>query len=127
MEAAFPSALKTDFEHHIVALTKTSRKDRHVLALAAEYEADLISFNHRHYDDEEASRHGIRVWAPDDALEELIQRNVGDVRHSVECAYLMLRKPPVRWADYIEHVRADGMPKVAAWMEGLPELRHPTA
>jgi hypothetical protein len=127
METAFPSALKTGFEHHVMALMKTNQKDRHVLALAAEYEADLISFNHGHYDDEEASRYGVTVWAPDDALEELIQQNGADVQHSVERAYLMLRKPPVRWADYIEHVRADGMPKAAAWMESLPELRHPTA
>jgi hypothetical protein len=121
MEAAFPSARKTGFEHHIVALARTSEKDRHVLALAAEYEADLVSFNHRHYHADEASRYGVTVWAPDDALEQLIQRHEAEVQHAVERAYLMLRKPPVRWAEYVEHVRADGMPKLAAWVAGFSE------
>jgi hypothetical protein len=38
-------------------------------------------------------------------------------------AYLMLRRPPVGWADYIEHVRVDGLPKTAAWITTLQEPR----
>jgi hypothetical protein len=121
MNVAFPHARKTGFEHRIAALTLTSQKDRHVLALAAEYEADLVSFNHKHYHVGEASRHGVTVWTPDDALEQLIQHDGAEVHRVVERTFLMLRKPPVRWADYIEHIRADGMPKVAAWMAKLPE------
>jgi hypothetical protein len=33
----------------------------------------------------------------------------------------MLRNPPVRWVDYIDHIHADGMPTVADWMRSLPE------
>lgn len=123
LEAAFPEARKTDFEHHIPTFSRTSRNDRHVLALAAEYEADLVSFNRRHYDAGEASRHGVAIWAPDDAIAEVIQHHAKDARLAVERAYLMLRKPPVRWVDYVERIHADGMPKVAAWVAELPEPR----
>jgi len=119
--SSFPEARKTDFEHHIPTLSRTSRNDRHVLALAAEYEADLVSFNHRHYDSEEASRLGITVWTPDDAFEQVIEHYPEEARIVVERAYLMLRKPPVQWTDFVEHIRADGMPKVAGWITGIPE------
>jgi hypothetical protein len=121
METAFPHARRGQFEHRVADLALTSEKDRHVLALAAEYEADLVSFNHRDYDPTEAKHHGVTVWSPDDALGFLIQRHPREVEQVVGRAYLMLRKPPVRWADYIEHIRADGMPTMAAWVSGLPE------
>ncbi|MFL5539949.1 MAG: PIN domain-containing protein [Longimicrobiaceae bacterium] len=121
LEAAFPEARKTDFEHHIPTFSRTSRNDRHVLALAAEYEADLVSFNHRHFDAGEASRYGVIVWTPDAALNQVIQDHPEETRFAVERAYLMLRKPPVQWPDFIEHIRADGMPKIAAWIAGVPE------
>jgi hypothetical protein len=121
MEEAFPGALKGGFEHRIAELALTSEADRHVLALAVEYEADLVSFNHRDYDPMEAKHYGVTVWTPDAALEFLIERHPEEVEQAVRRAYLMLRKPPVRWIEYIEHVRADGMPIVAAWASGLPE------
>lgn len=125
LETAFPDARKAGFEHRIPSLTRTSEKDRHVLALAAEYEADVVSFNHRHYDFAEAQRHQVVVSHPDSALEQLIGDHRDEVRQSVERAYLMLRKPQVRWTDFIAHIAADGMPKTAAWVSSLGEPRRP--
>jgi hypothetical protein len=117
--AAYPDALKTGFEHRIPSFQRTDEKDRHVLALASEYEADLVSFNHRHFDSTEAESHGVTVWSPDDALVHLIQHRAQDVQEAVTRAFLMLRKPPVHWADYVTHIRADGMPRFAEWVGGL--------
>ena len=125
LETAFPDALKAGFEHRIPALTQTNEKDRHVLALAAEYEADLVSFNYRHYDLAEAKHHGVVVLHPDIALEQLIEDDGERVRKAVERAYLMLRKPQVRWTDFIARIAADGMPKTAAWVSSLGEPRRP--
>ena len=121
LDATFPGARKADFEHRIPALIGTHPKDRHVLALAAEYEADLVSFNHRDFDKEEARRHGVQVWAPDDAIAQVIEADPDAVRRTVERAWLMLRQPTIAWIDYVEHIRRDGMPKVSAWAGGLPE------
>jgi hypothetical protein len=121
LKTAFPDARKVDFEHHISSLTRTSAEDRHVLALAAEYEADLVSFNHRHYDADEANHYGVTVWAPDDAFDQVIRHYPVEAQIAVERAYLMLRNPPVQWPDFIEHIRADGMAEVAAWIAGIPE------
>lgn len=40
---------------------------------------------------------------------------------AIERAWLMLRQPGIAWTDYVEHIRKDGFPKVAAWARGLPE------
>jgi hypothetical protein len=121
LDATFPGARKADFEHRIPALIRTHPKDRHVLALAAEYESDLVSFNHRDFDNEEARHHGVRVWAPDDAMARMIEAEPYEVRRAVERAWLMLRQPAIAWTEYVEHIQRDGFPTVAAWAGGLPE------
>jgi hypothetical protein len=126
LDLTFPTARKAGFEHRTRTLALTSESDRHVLALAGEYEADLISFNDRHYDPTEARHFGITVWHPDDALDHLVNQHEADVEQAARRAYLMLRKPPVGWMEYVEHIRADGMPKVASWLGTLPEpVRRP--
>ena len=97
LELTFPTARKSGFEYRIGTLALTSESDRHVLALAGEYEADVISFNHRHYDPTEAHHFGISVWHPDDALDHLVNHHGAQVERAARRAYLMLRKPPVMW------------------------------
>lgn len=127
LENAFPRARKSGYEHRISTLDRTSEEDRHVLALAAEYEADIVSFNYADYDLAEARGFGVGVWSPDDALKLLIDTHGAEVEQAVRRAYLMLRRPPVSWADYIEHIRADGLPKTASWIATLREPRRAEA
>lgn len=51
----------------------------------------------------------------------MIEADPYEVRRAVERAWLMLRQPAIAWTDYVEHIRKDGFPKVAAWARGLPE------
>ena len=63
----------------------------------------------------------MQVLTPDDALAQVIEADPDVAQRVVERAWLMLRQPAIPWTAYLEHIRKDGMPKVAAWVSTLPE------
>jgi predicted nucleic acid-binding protein len=90
----FPTATKAGFQHRIARLQDTDEKDRHVMALAAEYEADIVSFNVRHY-------------GPGDAEAVL---------DAARISFRRMRNPAPDWDLYVDRLTRDGIPRFAAWL-----------
>jgi predicted nucleic acid-binding protein len=112
----FPTATKAGFQHRIARLQDTDEKDRHVMALAAEYEADIVSFNVRHYGPGDAKAGGIRVYDPDEALAELALLDAEAVLDAARISFRRMRNPAPDWDLYVDRLTRDGLPRFAAWL-----------
>lgn len=112
----FPTATKTGFQHRTTRLQDTDEKDRHVMALAVEYEADIVSFNVKHYGTADAIAGGIRVYDPDDALAELSLLDAEAVLDAAGISFRRMRNPAPDWDLYLERLARDGLRRFAAWL-----------
>src|SRR5262249_50656252 len=102
-------------EKHIPTLTLPDPDDRHVLAAAIEAKASVIvTFNLSDFPASALKAHPVRAIHPDkylvallDDAQELFLMGVRDHRAS-------LKRPPKTVDEYLETLKVNGLPKIAA-------------
>ncbi len=112
----FPTATKTGFDHRTAQLRDTDAKDRHVMALAIEYEADVVTFNTRDYGTRDAEVGGIKVYTPDHALMRVVALDPETVKEAVKISFENMQSPVPGWDRYVRRLHDDGLRRVATWL-----------
>lgn len=105
MKKALPNAGVTGYEALEVDFPKTDPKDRHVAAAAARCApSTLVTWNKRDFDQEELTRHGVRLTDPDGFLCRLFDDDPELVFGATQTAFGFLRRPAGRptWDEYLD-------------------------
>jgi hypothetical protein len=118
----FPTARKSGFDHRMAQLRDTDAKDRHVMALAIEYEADVVTFNTRDYGTRDAEVGGIQVYTPDHALMTVVALDPEAVLEVVKTSFENMQSPAPAWDRYVRRLHDDGLPRVATWLRDTGRL-----
>ena len=109
MERAFPDAVGRRFEGAADGLTLPDEDDRHVVALAVEYEADmLVTVNTKHFPQAVLRPLGIDRVTPDAFVRRLYRRDRDSVLRAVEEHRLSLVRAPLRRRAYVASLRERG-------------------
>ena len=89
------------------------------MALAIEYEADVVTFNNRHYGTGDAEAGGIQVYRPDDALMGLVTLDPQAVLDAVTISFESMQSNTLAWDQYVRRLHDDGLPQVATWLRDV--------
>ena len=115
MERASPRSRVTDNESLIPTLSLPDADDRHVLAAAIASGAPVIvTFNRRDFPRSTLADYGIRAVHPDDFLCGLYDDAPEQFRSAIGQILDRLKNPPRSWAEHIELLRDNRLPKLAA-------------
>ena len=119
MERASPRSRVTDYESLIPTLSLPDADDRHVLAAAIASGAPVIvTFNLRDFPRSALASYGVRAIHPDDFLCGLYDAAPERFRSAIGQILDRLRNPPRSWAEQIELLRDNRLPKLAARLTG---------
>ena len=110
MNAAFPDANVTSYEHLISKLSLPDEKDRHVLASGIEINADVIvTFNLKDFPVEYLKTFEIEVLHPDDFIADLIRTNKESSIIALNNIIHRLKNPPKSKYDVLNSLRNCGL------------------
>lgn len=103
MRASFPEAWGHGFEGRIESLDLPDQDDRHVLALAVHYEADVIvTWNTKDFPKARLKRHGLEPLRPPTFIEQMWRASADAVFHAAERHRLSLSKSMLSPEEYLE-------------------------
>ncbi len=92
------------------------------MALAIEYEADVVTFNTRDYGTRDAEVGGIQVYTPDHALMTVVALDPEAVLEVVKTSFENMQSPAPAWDRYVRRLHDDGLPRVATWLRDTGRL-----
>lgn len=119
MEAAFPSAVVTDYETLMSQLSLPDGDDRHVLAAALKAGADiLVTFNLKDFPDS-AVPASLTVQHPDVVLRHLLTTNPEGCQVTLTKLVASLKNPPMTVMDIAAALEKNQMPESAALLRDL--------
>ncbi|MEZ5351970.1 MAG: PIN domain-containing protein [Bryobacteraceae bacterium] len=118
MEGTAPDALVTGYEDRIASLHLPDPHDRHILAAAIHYEADVIvTINLRDFPPAAVEPHGIVVMHPDQFTISLWHRFSELVVDAARDHRSSLQNPPRSQLEYLKVLAVQGMVETAAILE----------
>ena len=114
MDRSFPGALAAGYEHLIKGIDLQDKDDRHVVAAAIKARADVIvTFNTKHFPNDELEKHGLEAQHPDTFL---VHQLTLDPRAFLQCvrkARQQLVRPPYTAVEFLEGLRKANLPILA--------------
>jgi predicted nucleic acid-binding protein len=117
MNAAFPEAMTSGYEHWIPLLTNHP-KDRHVLATAIQCSARyIVTFNLKDFPTSSLLMHKIKAISPDVFTLALYERHATDMISTIQWHRAQLKKPPKTAEQYLDTLVATGLIKTAAALQ----------
>lgn len=106
LRAAFEDAWGEGSEERIESCELPDPDDRHVLALAIHYEAELIvTWNTKDFPSEALEPHGIEALRPPSFVDRLWKADQGAVLEAAENHRISLSKGPLSRGEYLEMLR----------------------
>jgi hypothetical protein len=122
-DASVLDALVTGYEDLIPVLNLPDPNDRHVLAAAIRGGASaIVTFNIRHFPEDELAKYGIHTRHPDDFIRDVDGLNPGGVVKAARADRLHYCNPPLSIDEYIEGIEAAGLPMVAEYLNKMRVL-----
>ena len=120
---AVPDCLTTGYEHLIDQLDLPDPDDRHVLAAAIRAGAQcIVTLNLKDFPKSALERFEISARHPDDFVLDLADLEPGVVIAVVKQQRAALKNPPFEPEAFIDCLRRQGLPVVAAFLEDEVEL-----
>lgn len=115
----FPDALGSAPGDAADGLLLPDEGDRHVIALAAHYEADaIVTANLRHFPESALKGLGVEAWHPDEFCLHLAQGERTAVLRASEKHRTSLAKHPLTPEEYLASLSAHaGLRRTADWLE----------
>ena len=118
MNDALPAAMVRGYEEHIPTVTLPDPDDRHVVAAAIAAKASLIlTWNLRHFPENELKKFGLRKMNPDEFLSELFDEVPDLVIGSLANARRNLSKTRVAASDFIAILKEQKLVQLAKRVE----------
>ncbi|MGF6307078.1 putative nucleic acid-binding protein [Bradyrhizobium sp. i1.8.4] len=118
MNDALPAATVGGYEKHIPTVTLPDPDDRHVVAAAIAAKASLIlTWNLRHFPENELKKFSLRRMNPDDFLSELFNKVPDLVIGSLANARRNLSKTRVAASDFIAILKGQKLVQLAKRVE----------
>jgi hypothetical protein len=113
MQAAFPDAEVTGYEHLVDTMT-CDEGDRHILAAAVRANVELlVTFNLRHFPQSALSPYDIDARHPDDFLLDQLELREPIVLATVRSVLSSYENPPMTTTEYLELLIRAGVPRFA--------------
>jgi len=117
MDAAVLDCCVTGYDELIPGLRLPDANDRHVLAAAICCGADVIvTFNENDFPADAIERYGIHTRHPDDFILDVHGLHQGAVEKAAKDDLAHYLEPPLDVDEYIEGLRACGIPKTADYL-----------
>lgn len=114
MDAAFPQAQITSFEHLMTHLELPDPADRHVLAAAVQARAGvLVTFNLKDFPVKVLAEHGLVPLHPDVLLPRLWTQSPDGFQQALERLMAALKAPPMGLEDIATALENLQMPQMA--------------
>jgi predicted nucleic acid-binding protein len=118
MRAHFADAWGDGYEHLVSRLHLPDDGDRHVLALAAHFEAEfIVTHNAKHFPGDALRPFGIAAASPDEFLVHLARRDPRGVVEAADLHRTLLTKSRPTWSEYLDVLRRNGFARLAAILE----------
>lgn len=125
MRKAFPGALGTGYTHLIDGLALPDADDRHVLALAVHYEAEIIvTHNVRDFPPDRLAPWDVQALTADEFIEHLSSTHEDQLRAAAEQHRLSLKRARYTPEQYLESLRSGLLPRFADRLAGQGFLAH---
>lgn len=127
MNAAIPDSLVVGYEHLIPAVRLPDEKDRHVVAAAFHARADaIVTFNLKDFPSTALAPLGLEAIHPDEFIVNQFDLDEPKVvSAAAECCARLLN-PPKTGAQYLDTMRAQGLPKTIALLRQYEQLLSPS-
>ena len=123
MDNAVPDARVTGYEGLITALTLPDPDDRHVLAVAIRASASaIVTFNDKDFPADVLKPYGLHTRHPDMFIRDVDGIDPGVVADAARADLAHYQNPPLSIDDYIEGIRAAGLPATASHLNGVRVL-----
>jgi len=123
MDAAAPGALVTGYEGLIQALTLPDPNDRHVLAAAIRASASaIVTFNEKDFPADVLKPYGLHTRHPDLFIRDVDGIDPGVVAEAARADLAHYQNPPLSVDEYIDGIRAAGLPETANHLNGVRVL-----
>jgi predicted nucleic acid-binding protein len=117
-----PDCLVEDFDYLIHTLDLPDEDDRHVLAAAIVAKADVIvTINLKDFPASILASHGIVAQHPDDFIADLLDLNPWIVLRAIQTIQTRLKRPPVRFDEYLEILLKQGLSTSVAILRQIPD------
>jgi predicted nucleic acid-binding protein len=118
LNKAVPDCLVTGYEHLIDKLILPDPNDRHVLAAAIRAGAQaIVTMNLKHFPQEALDEFEIFARHPDDFILDLADLEPAIVTSIAKQQRAALRNPPYTPEEFVDRLRRQGLPGVAAFLE----------
>jgi hypothetical protein len=125
MDAAIDDCLIEGYEVLISQLQLLDPEDRHVLAAAIHVRASVIlTYNRRHFPRRVVGQYGISAQHPDDFLLTVFKRFSTEVQEALEEVRARKTRPPLSYADLLEKLANQQLPKFVAALRAAGYDRH---
>jgi hypothetical protein len=123
MNTAVPDCLVTGYEHIIPQLQLPDAGDRHVLAAAIRAgAAEIVTINLKDFPDSVLADFEICAIHPDDFIVNIADLEPQLLERVAKETRARLRNPPKSAADYVETLRAQGLPGVVDFLQDRIDL-----
>jgi len=114
MNAAFPEASVTGYDHIVKTLALPDPGDRHVLAAAIKARASVIvTLNLKDFPLAELAKHGIEAMHPDAFVVDLMKADSSVVERAFRAQLKSLKNPPMSVEDLLATLERRGMVEMA--------------
>ena len=118
MDESVPDGLVTGYQPLISSLNVPDPDDRHVLAAAIRCHASVIvTFNEQDFPGELLDSYGIHTRHPDQFILDVDGVDPGVLVESARADLAHYQRPPLSVDEYIDGLRAAGLPKTADYLK----------